>query len=156
VIDAANPGQLTADGQLASALAADDPPAGVITARRLPNARVARAFTHVAAESYPVRGQQMPMLFAVAVASDDPHAKHVAERLSRDVGFTPVDLGSLADSAPLDPGGVLWSPVTAGDLRARLSRAHRHPQDQGTSQAANTRLCPAARTSQPALPWRHS
>jgi hypothetical protein len=65
----------------------------------------------------------MPMLLGVAVAGDDPSAKQVVERLTREIGFTPVDLGGLADSAPLDPGGALWAPVTAGDLRARLAPA---------------------------------
>jgi hypothetical protein len=123
VVDAANPGRLSPDGRLVNALPAGGPPAGVLTARRLPRARVVRAFSHVAAESYPVRGRKMPMLLGVAVAGDDPSAKQVVERLTREIGFTPVDLGGLADSAPLDPGGALWAPVTAGDLRARLAPA---------------------------------
>jgi predicted dinucleotide-binding enzyme len=69
------------------------------------------------------RGTKMPGLFAVAIAGDDPIAKSAVADLVTDTGFVPVDIGTLAESAPLDPGGVLFPHVfTPADMRQALKR----------------------------------
>ncbi|HAV1886835.1 TPA: hypothetical protein JG939_004422 [Enterobacter hormaechei subsp. xiangfangensis] len=59
--------------------------------------------------------------WAMAIAADHPVAKEIAIQLVKDSGFVPVDLGTLAESFPLDPGGRLFPNMyTEGDLRALL------------------------------------
>jgi predicted dinucleotide-binding enzyme len=121
VIDATNPVAASPEGRVISGLAPGTS-AGVLMARRLPDSRVVRAFTHVMHELLISRGAVQPGLWAIAVAGDDADAKAVAEQLVRDVGFTPVDLGPLAGSERLDPGGPLFPQMfTAADMRARLA-----------------------------------
>jgi predicted dinucleotide-binding enzyme len=121
VIDPTNPVGLSADGHIVSGLAG----AGTVGSRlasALPSARVVRAFTHVMDELLAARGRRQPGLWAMAVAGDDAAAKTVAGELVVATGFVPVDIGGLADSAPLDPGGVLFPQMfTAADMRRRLA-----------------------------------
>lgn len=43
--------------------------------------------------------------------------------LVSNTGFVPVDIGLLADSAPLDPGGILFPHVfTVADMKLNLER----------------------------------
>ena len=65
----------------------------------------------------------MPGLFAVAIAGDDPVAKLTVSELVNDAGFVPVDIGTLAESAPLDPSGVLFPHLfTPADMKLALKR----------------------------------
>ena len=41
-------------------------------------------------------------------ARDSLHATRIVEQMVRDMGYVPVNIGTLAESAPLDIGGVLW------------------------------------------------
>lgn len=121
LIDATNPMGLDPDGRIISTL-----PSGVTqgahTAALLPRTRVVRAFTHVMEELLDNRGRTQPLLWAMAIAGDDPVALSLTADLVRDTGFTPVPIGSLANSAALEPGGVLFPHVfTAADLRAALT-----------------------------------
>jgi 8-hydroxy-5-deazaflavin:NADPH oxidoreductase len=77
-------------------------------ARRLPNSRVVRAYSHVPDELVYTRGSQQAGYWAIAVAGDDAEAKDRVADLVRDSGWTPVDLGGLDDSAALDPGGLVF------------------------------------------------
>ena len=57
----------------------------------------------------------------MAIAGDVPAAKLLAAGLVRDTGFIPVDIGTLAESEPLDLGGVLFPHMfNEADMRARL------------------------------------
>lgn len=120
VVDATNPVALSPEGRLVSVLPAPGT-VGAALARRVPTASVVRAFTHVMDELLVSRGRRHPGVWAVAMAGDDDAAKQIVGGLVRDTGFVPVDLGHLADSAPLDPGGLLFpSMLTAADMRVRL------------------------------------
>lgn len=77
-------------------------------ARRLPDSRVVRAFSHVPDELLWTRGSQQALYWAIAIAGDDAQAKRTVADLVRDSGWTPVDLGGLDDSAALDPGGAVF------------------------------------------------
>jgi 8-hydroxy-5-deazaflavin:NADPH oxidoreductase len=67
------------------------------------------------------RGTSQTGFWAVAIAGDVPAAKLLVAELVRDTGFIPVDIGVLAKSAPLDPGGILFPHMfTEADMRAAL------------------------------------
>ena len=63
---------------------------------------------------------------AVPVAGDDPKAKAIVFRLVDEIGFDPVDAGSLAESWRQQPGTPVYGPdfVTAG-VQSALSQASR-------------------------------
>ncbi|WP_437750012.1 NADPH-dependent F420 reductase (plasmid) [Enterobacter mori] len=120
IVDATNPFALSAEGRIISALGTEET-AGSRMASLLPDSHVARAFTHVAHELLLNRGMSESGFWAMAIAADNPEAKQVAVQLVKDSGFVPVDLGTLAESFPLDPGGRLFPHMfTEGDLRANL------------------------------------
>jgi hypothetical protein len=138
VLDATNPVALSPEGRLVSTLATPGP-VGVALARRLPAASVVRAFSHVMDELLVSRGRRHPGVWAVAMAGDDEAAKQIVAGLIRDTGFVPVDLGGLADSAPLDPGGLLFpSILPAAEMRVRLDehRATHRGASDGSAAAA--------------------
>ncbi|MEV7596076.1 NAD(P)-binding domain-containing protein [Kitasatospora sp. NPDC089797] len=123
VIDATNPVSLTEDGRVVSTLAAGVTQ-GRHASKQLPTATVVRAFTHVMDELLWSRGTRQRHFWAMAVAGDDAAAKATVSGLVHDAGFTPVDLGGLDQSAPLDPGGVLFPHMfTPGEMRALTGRA---------------------------------
>ncbi|WP_433345618.1 hypothetical protein ACQP25_24595 [Microtetraspora malaysiensis] len=63
-----------------------------------------------------------PGFWAMVVAGDDPEANAIVHALVRATGFVPVHIGTLAESAPLDPGGVLFPHMfTPADLTAQIS-----------------------------------
>ncbi|MFJ8083608.1 NADPH-dependent F420 reductase [Streptomyces sp. NPDC096205] len=106
VIDATN--QLAyVDGRWASAL-----PAGLTEGRRmadrLTKSSVARAFSHIPDELLFPRGTEQALYWAMAIAADDADTRRTVSELVRDAGWTPVELGGLDDSAPLDPGGSVF------------------------------------------------
>jgi 8-hydroxy-5-deazaflavin:NADPH oxidoreductase len=120
VIDATNPMAVSADGRIVSGL--PDGTAGERMASLLPDSVVVRAFSHVIVEALVGRAFAVPLRAGMALAGDDPAAKETVAALVRDAGFDPVDIGGLADSAPLDPGGTLFAGLyTAGDIRARIA-----------------------------------
>jgi predicted dinucleotide-binding enzyme len=117
VIDATNPMGLSEDGRIISTLG-PGLTQGRRTAAMLPASRVARAFTHVMDELLWSRGTGQAHFWGMAMAADDPAARDVTGDLVHDAGFTPVDLGGLDDSGPLDPGGVIFPHMfTPADLR---------------------------------------
>jgi predicted dinucleotide-binding enzyme len=120
VIDATNPVARTEEGRIVSAL---EPglTQGRRTAKALPESAVIRAFTHVMYELVWPRGTRQPLSWGMALAGDDPAAKGVVAGLVADTGFAPVDIGGLDDSAPLEPGGVLFPRMySPADLRAAV------------------------------------
>jgi 8-hydroxy-5-deazaflavin:NADPH oxidoreductase len=89
----------------------------------LPKSIVVRAFSHIMEELLVSRGTKQPGLFAIAIAGDNAAAKLTVAELVNDAGFAPVDIGTLAESAPLDPGGVLFPHVfTVADMKLALKR----------------------------------
>lgn len=107
VIDATNPMSLSGEGCIVSTLE-DGRASGVHTAELLPGSVVVRAFSHVMEELLWSRGTGQSLFWGMAIAGDDKPAKGVVARLVSDAGFEPVDIGSLAESSPLDPGGALF------------------------------------------------
>lgn len=104
VVDLAN-GVRVEDGRIRSVL---EEPHGRWLAGLLPQARVARAFTHVHDELLVSRASRQPNTWAIAVAADDAEALTTAEELVRSAGYVPVPVGDLNHSSVLDPGGPLF------------------------------------------------
>jgi predicted dinucleotide-binding enzyme len=122
IIDATNPFGLSPEGHVISTLGPNIT-AGTYMASLLPNSIVVRAFTHIMDELLVSRGTKQPGLFAIAIAGDNVAAKFSVSELVRDTGFVPVDIGTLSDSAPLDPGGVLFPHLfTVADMKLTLER----------------------------------
>jgi predicted dinucleotide-binding enzyme len=72
----------------------------------LPKAHVVKAFNTVFAQNRStarVGGEQLTLF----VAGDDPKAKQVVMQLGKDIGFDPVDVGSLQVARYLEPIGML-------------------------------------------------
>ncbi|HLY55592.1 MAG TPA: NADPH-dependent F420 reductase [Stellaceae bacterium] len=91
------------------------------TARLLPGARVARAFSAVDATSVEESAGGAGPRLGVPIASDDREALSTAEQLVRDAGCEPVVVGGLADARSFQRGGPGFRANTdAGDLRRRL------------------------------------
>lgn len=95
-------------------------------ARLLPTAHVVKAFNTVwfrrlADEARPA-GE--PGRLAVPVAGDEQDAKELVMALVDEVGFDPVDAGTLADSKRQEPGSPVYNqPFDAAQVRAALERA---------------------------------
>lgn len=92
------------------------------------DARVVKAFNHVYAEvlSSPEAMREAPTLF---LASDDAPAKRTVTRLTRALGFDPVDAGSLASARYLEPLAMLMVELVRGqgfgpaDITLQLRRS---------------------------------
>jgi predicted dinucleotide-binding enzyme len=81
---------------------------GTVTAQRFPKSSVARAFSHQLAETLWLRGRREPGRWGIGYAADDNDTAWVTADIITQIGFVPVRVGTLADSAPIDPGGVLF------------------------------------------------
>jgi predicted dinucleotide-binding enzyme len=122
VIDANNyyPGR---DGQIPE-LDAGDTGSSELLARLLPGARIVKAFNtiyfeRIAHEGRPPGSKER---LAVPIAGDDPGAKQVVGALIDDMGFDPVDAGSLADGRRQQPGTPVYNvPLGADALRTALA-----------------------------------
>jgi predicted dinucleotide-binding enzyme len=96
-------------------------------AKALPGARLVKALNHLFANDLASRGrtdgpvQERTALF---LAGDDQEAKQIVARLAEDIGFAPVDSGSLRDGGRLQQaGGPLYTRVMTGaDAEAVLHR----------------------------------
>lgn len=120
VVDPTNPVALSPEGHVVSGLDGGGT-VGTRLAKLLPSVAVVRAFTHVMEELLAVRGRRQPGLWAMAIAGDDDTAKETVGEIVKATGFVPVDIGGLADSAPLDPGGTLFPQMfTVADMKRRL------------------------------------
>jgi 8-hydroxy-5-deazaflavin:NADPH oxidoreductase len=120
VLDAMNP-FVERDGDIADKIIRRGITEGQATQERFADARVVRAFSSVRfAALQPQEGRDAPFILAIPFASDDPGAREIAAHLIRDAGFEPFDLGSLADSKPQDPGGILFGKALTGAQIAEL------------------------------------
>jgi predicted dinucleotide-binding enzyme len=115
VIEASNPFGVSKEGGIISTLAV---PAGVRTAQLLLGSDIVRAFNHIIVNLIPTHGHEHPLTWAIPVAADSQSARATADKLVRSAGYEPVNIGSLADSAILDPGGELFLRMyTPHDMR---------------------------------------
>ena len=107
VVDAMNP--YTEDYHV---MDLGDDTSSELVAAQLPDARVVKAFNTMYWETLRDRGHpELPESerFAIFLAGDDPEAKAVVSDLISDIGFGPVDTGSLADGGALqEPGSVFY------------------------------------------------
>jgi predicted dinucleotide-binding enzyme len=120
VLDTSNPVE-GRDGTMA--VAAQKKGAGVATAEFLPGTRVVRAFNCIPAASLANNANRKPERIAIPIGGDDKAAVAVAERLVRDAGFDPVNVGSLAQTRQFDLGQPLATGnLTAAEMRKALAK----------------------------------
>ncbi len=96
-----------------------------LMARHLPGARVVKAFNTIYYEriAHEAKPPGTPERLAVPLAGDDVEAKEVVASLIDDMGFDPVDAGSLADGRNQQPGTAVYNvPLDADGVRAALAR----------------------------------
>lgn len=110
VIDAMNP--YTNDGgtvDLGASSSSEE------TLKRLPGARLVKAFNTIWFKHLAERGRtDLPIdeRHAIPVAGDDQEAKRTVTTLIEEIGFAPVDTGSLADGGRRQqPGTALYNKI---------------------------------------------
>ncbi len=82
------------DGQIGF----DDLTSSEVFARRLPRARLVKAFDSMYYETLATAGRkENGDRLVLFIARDKPEAKVVVSRLIEEIGFVPVDMGSLRD-----------------------------------------------------------
>ena len=121
VIDAMNP--YTADGGLFDL---GDSSSSEEVARQLPGARLVKAFNTIYYQHLATRGRTdlpLPQRHAIFLAGDDGDSKAAVSRLIEEIGFVPVDTGSLAQGGRRQqPGSDIYNrPMTAAQAREILS-----------------------------------
>jgi predicted dinucleotide-binding enzyme len=95
-----------------------------LLARDLPASRIVKAFNtmsyvRIAREAKP-RGT--PERLAIPLAGDDLAAKEIVSALIDDMGFDPVDAGTLADGRNQQPGTAVYDrPLETEGVRAALA-----------------------------------
>jgi 8-hydroxy-5-deazaflavin:NADPH oxidoreductase len=95
-------------------------------ARQLPGARLVKAFNTIHFKHLGSRGRKdVPLSerHAIFVAGDDAEARAIVSRLIEDIGFAPVDTGSLAEGGRRQqPGSDIYNkPMTGGEAREILA-----------------------------------
>ena len=98
-----------------------------LVATALPGARIVKAFNTMRANDLATKGrvdlpvEERPALF---LAGDDAEAKAVVARLIEEIGFAPVDTGSLRDGGRLQqPGSPLFARLMTGREAREALRA---------------------------------
>ncbi|MBV9455648.1 MAG: NAD(P)-binding domain-containing protein [Rubrobacter sp.] len=93
-----------------------------LVARHLPHVRLVKAFNTMYYETLATAGR--PGLgdhLVLFVAGDDEEAKGVVSRLIEDIGFAPVDTGSLRDGGKQQPGSPIYNePMNTEQARSAL------------------------------------
>ncbi len=119
VIDALNPYGPNGVEDLGNTTSSEE------VARQLPQARVVKAFNTMYYETLRNEGQpgtdesQRLVLF---VAGDDAQAKQTVMDLIRQIGFAPVDVGSLPDGRKQQPDSPIYNqPMHPEEARKRLA-----------------------------------
>jgi hypothetical protein len=97
------------------------------TAKRLPEARLVKAFNTIYYEHLATRGRtDLPagQRHAIFVAGDDADAKRVVTQLIEEIGFAPVDTGSLREGGrQQQPGSAIYNrPMTGEEAKEALTR----------------------------------
>lgn len=114
VIDAMNPLRKPGDRRT-EPLIGEGQVAALVTAAKLPRARVAKALTTLWSGHVETKNNVQAPSVAIPFAADGAEDKATVARLIRDAGFVPVDIGGLAAAAPLDPGSTIWNVVLSKD-----------------------------------------
>jgi predicted dinucleotide-binding enzyme len=107
IIDPSNP-FLWHDGGVMTIKDLGGKTSGTVTAELFPKSSVARAFSHQLAETLWLRGRREPGKNAIGYAADDNGTAAITADIITQTGFVPIRVGTLAQSAPIDPGGVLF------------------------------------------------
>jgi 8-hydroxy-5-deazaflavin:NADPH oxidoreductase len=94
--------------------------------KQIPSSRIVKAFNTIYYEHLRTKGNPNAAKedrFAVFVAGDDLDAKVTVSKLIEDIGFAPVDTGSLrVGGRKQQPGSPIYNnPMTAKLARARLT-----------------------------------
>ncbi len=96
-----------------------------LLARHLPDARIVKAFNTMYYETLGAEGRpdappaERVVLF---VAGDDAEAKAVVSGLIEEIGFTPVDVGTLEDGRKQQPGSPIYNaPMNEAQAREELA-----------------------------------
>jgi len=121
VIDATNP--YSAEGKVLDLGASSS---SEEMARQLPGARLVKAFNTIYYQHLSSRGRMdlpIPERHAIFVAGDDEDAKATVSRLIEEIGFAPVDTGSLAEGGRRQqPGSEIYNrPMTGAEAHGALS-----------------------------------
>lgn len=120
VVDAMNP-----YGDNGTIIDLGDSSSSEETAKRLPGARIVKAFNtiwyrHLAENGRP--DAPVDERHAIFVASDDAEGKRVVTRLIEEIGFGPVDTGSLRDGKKQEPNTELYNQaITAAEGKKRAA-----------------------------------
>lgn len=92
----------------------------LLVARHLTGARLVKSLNQLGYHDVE-DGRRPGARWGVAVAGDDAEAKAVVSAVVAQLGFDPVDAGTLADGARLGPGGPAFgATLTADELRRVL------------------------------------
>jgi 8-hydroxy-5-deazaflavin:NADPH oxidoreductase len=97
--------------------------AAEVNAARMPGARYTKSFnTLTSSFQAEAAGRTGPDRVVMFLCGDDEEAKRVVAGLIDDAGFTPVDMGAIADAAPMEaprrPGAVYGEEVHEDEARA--------------------------------------
>lgn len=100
--------------------------AAELNQQRMPGARLVKAFnTLTAGFQASEAGRPAAERVVLFMCGDDAAAKEVVARLIRDAGFAPVDVGGLADAAPMEaprrPGALYGEEYRPADAQAALA-----------------------------------
>jgi predicted dinucleotide-binding enzyme len=95
--------------------------------RRIPGARLVKAFnTLTSGFQEAAAGRTGPDRVVMFMCGDDSVAKATVAGLIMDAGFTPIDLGGLADAAPMEapprPGAVYGEEYHEAEARELVER----------------------------------
>jgi 8-hydroxy-5-deazaflavin:NADPH oxidoreductase len=101
--------------------------AAQVNAARMPGARYTKAFnTLTSGFQAQAAGRTGPDRVVMFLCGDDEDAKRVVARLIDDAGFTPVDMGGIADAAPMEAprraGAVYGEELHEAQARAFVAR----------------------------------
>jgi hypothetical protein len=110
------------DGQI-PALDGEELGSSELLAQTLPGAKVIKAFNTIYFERIRQAGRPRGASerLAIPVAGDDAAAKELVTGLIDDMGFDPVDAGSLADGRRQQPGTPVYNqPLDAAGVRRAL------------------------------------
>jgi predicted dinucleotide-binding enzyme len=100
-----------------------------VVAQHLPNSHLVKAFNTMYYQTLHMEGRSsapMEERLVLFVAGDDREAKAMVSRLIEEIGFAPVDTGSLRDGGHRqEPGSPIYNvPMTAGRAREELAGMH--------------------------------
>lgn len=125
IVDAMNP--YSASGEV---MDLGDSTSSEETLKQLPGARLVKAFNTMFYQDLAKRGRTdlpEPERLAIFLAGDDAEAKRVVSELIRQIGFTPVDTGSLREGGrSQQPGSPIYNnPMTGQQAQERVRSAAR-------------------------------